>query len=253
MVMRIRKMLRSTIRRETFLPYCICDEVLPTKHFITQHLQIMTLIVINGNPKTAIIGKQAFDQFQPIPHQSQPDRMLNPIVIMCKSGTSVIGRVYENALDLSGVLGLEGLEGEKVVAEDELVVEEIVFSYSMRSMVTLVGIFDEDPWFEAGAGFFTDPGEFEFGLGGHGVSELLGSIQSYMHLQSVQFFMMGSLSFRDIIVFRALYHISSQGLDFFRISIGPELVPLQDEEHEDLYHGSEHLAYLLVQVLFTEA
>ena len=88
--------------------------------------------------------------------------MLHPIVIVRKGGTGIVRWIYEDTLHLAGVFGFEGFQGEKVISEDELVVEEVIIGDAVHRVVTLGGVLDEDSWLEAGAGFFADPGEFEF-------------------------------------------------------------------------------------------
>ncbi|MDP2791049.1 MAG: hypothetical protein Q8O15_04750, partial [Rectinemataceae bacterium] len=88
--------------------------------------------------------------------------MLNSIVIVRKGRTGIVRRIDKNTFHLSCVFRLKRLQGEKVVAEYELVVEEVDLIYAVRRMVALGGVFDEDSRLEAGAGLFADPGEFEF-------------------------------------------------------------------------------------------
>lgn len=90
--------------------------------------------------------------------------MLHSIVIMRKGRAGVVGRIDEDALHLARVLGLEGFQGKEVVAEDELVVEEVGIAYAMVGVVALRRVLDEYAGLEAGAGFLADPGQFEFGL-----------------------------------------------------------------------------------------
>jgi hypothetical protein len=59
--------------------------------------------------------------------------MLNTVVVMFKCATRVERRVYVYALDRAGELLFEGFKGEKVVAKDEAVIEQIVFGDAMFS------------------------------------------------------------------------------------------------------------------------
>jgi hypothetical protein len=87
--------------------------------------------------------------------------MLNPIVIMRKGAAGVVGRIDEDALHPAGIILLEGLESEEVVAVDKLIVEEVVFGNAVGGVVALLGVVEEDARFEAGADILADPGEFE--------------------------------------------------------------------------------------------
>lgn len=64
--------------------------------------------------------------------------MLNPIVIMCKSGTGVIWRIDVDALDLAGEFLFEGFKGKQVVAEDQAVVKEIGRVGFSRQVATVI-------------------------------------------------------------------------------------------------------------------
>jgi hypothetical protein len=44
--------------------------------------------------------------------------MFHIVIVMLKGGAGIIGRVYVDALYLSGIEGQQGLEGFKVVALD---------------------------------------------------------------------------------------------------------------------------------------
>jgi len=57
--------------------------------------------------------------------------MFDPIVVMGKRRASIVGRINENAFNLSCVLSFESFKREKVVAEYKLVVENIIVRDSM--------------------------------------------------------------------------------------------------------------------------
>jgi len=96
------------------------------KHLITQYLQIMTLIVVNRNPQRTVVRQQAPYDFQPIPHQPQPDRMLQPVVVMGKGTAGVIRWIDKHAFHLAAKLLLQRLQRQQVIAENQPVVENIV-------------------------------------------------------------------------------------------------------------------------------
>lgn len=51
--------------------------------------------------------------------------MLDSIVILLKCATRIIGWINEDALDLSGVFGLQSFESQQVITEDQLVIKYI--------------------------------------------------------------------------------------------------------------------------------
>ena len=99
----------------------------------------MRLIVVNRDPGRAIVRQQVPDNLQPIPHQSQPNRMLQPIVIMLEGAASVVRRVDENAFHLARKLRLQRLERQQVVAEYQTVVEVVIGRNAVLGVIRLLG------------------------------------------------------------------------------------------------------------------
>ena len=91
------------------IPDYISHKIPPTKHFITHHLQIMRFVVINGNPQRTILRQQLPDNFQAVAHQSQPNGMLQSVIIMAKSAAGIVGRVNKNAFYLAAKFLLQRL------------------------------------------------------------------------------------------------------------------------------------------------
>src|SRR5712691_7962299 len=89
---------------------------------------------------------------------------------MRESGSSIVRRVNVDALDLTGELLFERFEGEEVVAEDETIVEKIVVSHAVRSVIGLFRVLQQNARLQLGPVLFANPGEFEFLLAGHGYS-----------------------------------------------------------------------------------
>jgi hypothetical protein len=67
-------------------------------------------------------------------------------------------RVYVNAFYFAGKFLFKGFESEKVVAEDEAVVEYVFLAGAVLGVVAFSGGFQQDAGFEAGAVFLADPG-----------------------------------------------------------------------------------------------
>jgi hypothetical protein len=84
--------------------------------------------------------------------------MFYAVVVMLKGATGIVGRVYVDTFYFAGEFLFQGFEGEEVVAEDEAVVEDVVFAGAVLGVITFGGILQQDAGFEVGAVFFADPG-----------------------------------------------------------------------------------------------
>ena len=93
--------------------------------------------------------------------------MLYSIFIVIESLSRVKRRININALHLPRILLLQRFKREQIVPEDQLVVEEITRSDTMRSMIRLLRIFDENPRFELRPVLLPDRGEVKFLFVGH--------------------------------------------------------------------------------------
>jgi len=80
------------------------------------------LVVVDRDPDRPLLVQQRAQQFEPVAHQRQPLRVLDAIVIVGKGAAGVVRGVDEDALHLAGVLLLQGLQGQQVVALDQQVV-----------------------------------------------------------------------------------------------------------------------------------
>ena len=154
---------------EFFLPNNVGNKIPSTKHLITQHLQIMALVVVNGDPQRTILGQQPPDDLQPVPHQGEPDGMLDPVVIMGKGAAGVVRRIDEHALDLAGKLLLQGLQGQQVVAEDQPVVEQIRLRHPMPGMVRQRLILQQNTRLQPRPLLLANPGQLKFLFLAHGL------------------------------------------------------------------------------------
>ena len=143
---------------EFFLPNNVGNKIPPPKHLVTQHLQIMALIVVNANPQRTILSEQPPEDLQSIPHQRKPDGMLHPVVVMGKSTAGVVRRIDKHALDLTGKLLLQGLQGQEVVAEDQPVVETIILRHPVLGMVRQLLILQQDTRFQPRPLLLANPG-----------------------------------------------------------------------------------------------
>src|SRR5690554_3290579 len=110
----------------------------------------MALVVVDGDPKRAILRQQPPDDLQSVAHQPQPDGMFKPIVVVCKCIACVVGWVNEYALNFPSKFLLQCLQRQQVVPEDQSVVEDVVISYSLFSVVRLLWFFEQDARLQLG-------------------------------------------------------------------------------------------------------
>ena len=69
----------------------------------------MRFIVVDGNPQRTILRQQPLDNFQAVAHQSQPNGMLQPVIVMTKSAAGIVGRVNKNTFHLAAKFLLQRL------------------------------------------------------------------------------------------------------------------------------------------------
>lgn len=82
----------SVIRRAISLPPSDIDnKIPPPKNLVHHHLQIVGLVVVDGDPNGAVLGQQFPQQFQPRVEQTQPGGMLQIVVVLFKSAAGVVG------------------------------------------------------------------------------------------------------------------------------------------------------------------
>jgi hypothetical protein len=84
--------------------------------------------------------------------------MFYAVIVMFKGAAGIVGRVYVDTFYLAGKFLFQGFECEKVVAEDEAVVEDVFFAGAVLCVVIFGGVFQHDAGFEAVAVFLADPG-----------------------------------------------------------------------------------------------
>jgi hypothetical protein len=58
--------------------------------------------------------------------------MFNPIVVVLECAACVVWRIDEDALNLAGEFLFEGFKREKVIAENELIIEDIMVGNAVR-------------------------------------------------------------------------------------------------------------------------
>ncbi len=102
-----------------FLPENIRYKTLAPKHFIHQHLEIVGLVIVNGDPDTAIFSQQLPQQDQTRIHHRQPLTMLQPVVIVFERTLRVVWWVDEDALYLTGVERNQRFQRQQIVTLDD--------------------------------------------------------------------------------------------------------------------------------------
>jgi hypothetical protein len=87
--------------------------------------------------------------------------VLKPVVVVLEGAAGVVGRIDEDAFHPAGELGFERLQREQVVAEDEPVVEDVVFGDSLRRVIGERSVLEQDARLELRSPVLAHPGEFE--------------------------------------------------------------------------------------------
>src|SRR3546814_2012391 len=75
----------------------------PPEYLVHDDFEIMSLIVINRHPNTAVLGEQFAKQLQPRPYHGQLLAMLQIIVIMLKGRPRII-RSEEHSSELQSLM-----------------------------------------------------------------------------------------------------------------------------------------------------
>ncbi len=159
--MSIREELRIHSWAIRFLPDYIRHEVHAPENFIAEHLEVVALIVIYGDPERPVCRQELADDLKSVAHQRQPDGVLHPIVIMGEGAAGVIGRIDEDTFHLTGVLLFQRLQRQQVIPKDQLVVEDVTVSDPLSSMVRLLGIPKKDARLQPRPVLLPDPRKFK--------------------------------------------------------------------------------------------
>jgi hypothetical protein len=88
--------------------------------------------------------------------------MLYTIIIMIERLTSVEWRVNVNTVDFSSKFLFERFKREEVVTKNEAIIEDVVVSYALLSVIRLLGIFQQDTGLQLGSISFANPRQFQF-------------------------------------------------------------------------------------------
>ncbi len=98
--------------------------------------------------------------------------MLQAVVVVLEGAAGVVGRVDEDALHLARELGLQRLQRQQVVPEDQPVVEEVVVGHAVGGVVGARRVLPQDARLQARALLLAGPGQFEtrFAVRGHVLS-----------------------------------------------------------------------------------
>lgn len=84
--------------------------------------------------------------------------MLQPVVVMGKGATGVVGRVDEYTLHLAREFLLQRLQRQQVVAEDQAVIENVVFRHPVRRVIGLLRFLQQNSRLQPWSVFLPDPG-----------------------------------------------------------------------------------------------
>ena len=106
----------------------------------------MCFIIVNGNPQRAILRQQLPDNFQTVAHESQPNGMLQSVIVMGKGAAGIVWRINKNAFYLAAKFLFQCFQRQQVVAKDEAIIENIVIADAVFGVVGLFRIFQQNPW-----------------------------------------------------------------------------------------------------------
>lgn len=139
-----------------FLPCYVGQEVPSSKNLIRHHLEIVRFVVVKRHPERPVLRQQVADHLQPVAHHREPDGMLQPVVIVLEGRAGVVGWVDEDAFHPAGMVGLQRLQRQQVVALDQQV---------RRSALVAPAVFlDQKPRFQAWTLLLADPGQLQLPL-----------------------------------------------------------------------------------------
>src|SRR3546814_16912146 len=91
----------------------------PPEYLVHDDFEIMSLIVINRHPNTAVLGEQFAKQLQPRPYHGQLLAMLQIIVIMLKGRPRIIGRVDIDTFHLPRIIRKQAFQRFQIIALNE--------------------------------------------------------------------------------------------------------------------------------------
>jgi len=81
---------------------------------------------------------------------------------MRERAAGVVRRINKHALHLPRKLRLQSLQRQQVIAEDELIVEDVTIRHPMLRVITFRRVFQQNARLQLGPVLLADPGEFEF-------------------------------------------------------------------------------------------
>jgi hypothetical protein len=84
--------------------------------------------------------------------------MFYPVIVMLKGAAGVVGRVYVDTFHLAGKFLFQRFEGQKVVPENEAVVEDVFCAGAVPGVAAFGCVLQQNAWLQAGAVFLADPG-----------------------------------------------------------------------------------------------
>ena len=76
--------------------------------------------------------------------------MLYTIIIMIERLTSVGRMINVNTLDFSSKFLFERFKCEEVVTKNEPIIEDVIVSHAVLSVIRLLDVFQQDPWLQFG-------------------------------------------------------------------------------------------------------
>ena len=68
MIMRLTN-LKARVRRSSLLPKNIRNKILPSENLVHDDLEVMDLVVVDGDPDRAVLGEEVAEEFEARVHE----------------------------------------------------------------------------------------------------------------------------------------------------------------------------------------
>ena len=111
--------IRSILSGVGLLPKHISHEVSSSEQLIHDDLEVVRLVVVDGNPDRAVLRQQIAQEFKTRPHHCQPLCRFEIDVVMLEGRAGIIRRVDVDSPHLAGIERHKRLQGFRFVTLDE--------------------------------------------------------------------------------------------------------------------------------------
>lgn len=146
------------------MPNNSSNKATASEDLIHKNLKVVAFVIINNNPNAAVFRKKPIQNFQSLPNQRQPKRVLHSVIIMLKCASGIIRRINKHAFHLARELLFERFEREKIVPENKPVIKQVVVRHAVLCVVGFGVVRNKNTRLQPRPVLFPDPSEFEFGF-----------------------------------------------------------------------------------------